>query len=255
MSAAFRIDGRCALVTGASSGLGWHFAKVLSEAGAAVALLARRRDRLEELAGQIRAQGGEAFVVTADVRERAAVEAALDEVWRDFRPVDVLINNSGIARSRALLEQTQEDWETVIDTNLSGLWWVGQGVARRMAARGAGGAIVNVASTLGIRIATSIPAYVASKAAVIHLTKAMAVELAPHRIRVNALAPGYLATELNSDFFESDAGKALLKRIPARRLADPAELDGPLLLLASDASSFMTGSTLVVDGGYAASGP
>lgn len=254
MSELSRLDGRCALVTGASSGLGWHFAQVLAGAGAAVALAARRSERLEELAALIRAGGGRAFPVAMDVRDRASVEAACARIEDEFQPIDVLVNNSGIVRTRPVLEHTADDWLEVIDTNLNGVWWVAQAVARRMAVRGGGGSIVNVASTLGLRVAAAVPGYAASKAAVIRLTEALAVELARHRIRVNALAPGYLATELNRDFLDSDKGAALLKRVPQRRLGEVAELDGPLLLLASDASSFMTGSTLVVDGGYAVAG-
>ena len=247
----FRIEGRCALVTGASSGLGRHFAGVLAAAGAAVALVARRRDLLEELADNIKAKGGRAFALDVDVRDPTAVAAAVTRIEGEFQPLDILVNNSGVTRTRPLLQQTVNDWQSVIATNLDGSWYMAQAVARAMVTRGAPGVIINIASVLGLHPAAAIPAYVASKAALIRLTEAMAIELTRHSIRVNALAPGYINTELNRSFFETDAGKALVKRIPQRRLGQLEELEAPLLLLASDASSFMTGSTLVVDGGHA----
>ena len=247
----FRIEGRCALVTGASSGLGRHFAGVLAAAGAAVALVARRRDLLEELADNIKAKGGRAFALDVDVRDPTAVAAAVTRIEGEFQPIDILVNNSGVTRTRPLLQQTVNDWQSVIATNLDGSWYMAQAVARAMVTRGAPGVIINIASVLGLHPAAAIPAYVASKAALIRLTEAMAIELTRHSIRVNALAPGYINTELNRSFFETDAGKALVKRIPQRRLGQLEELEAPLLLLASDASSFMTGSTLVVDGGHA----
>ena len=254
MTDRMRLDGRCALVTGASSGLGRHFAEVLAGAGAAVAIVARRTDRLADLAAGIAAKGGKAFPVQLDVRDPVAVAAAVADIEARFQPIDILVNNAGVTRTRPILEQTADDWRTVIATNLDAAWYVAQAVARAMVARGAPGAIVNIASVLGLHPAAGIPAYVASKAGLIRLTEAMAIELARHRIRVNALAPGYLNTELNSDFFATDAGKALIRRVPQRRLGELPELDGPLLLLASDASSFMTGSTLVVDGGHGVAG-
>lgn len=250
----FRLDGRCALITGASSGLGRHFAQVLAGAGARVAVTGRRKDRLDEVVDLIGAAGGQAFAVAIDVRDPSRIEAGLDRIIGEFSPIDILINNAGVTCSKPLLEQTAEDWRDVIGTNLDGAWLTAQAVAKRMVQRAQGGNIVNIASILGLRVVATIPAYVASKAALIRLTEAMAIELARHHIRVNALAPGYLDTDLNHDFFASETGRAMIKRIPQRRLGTLADLDGPLLLLASDASVHMTGSTVVVDGGHSIAG-
>lgn len=243
---------KSALVTGASSGLGEHFALTLARHGARVVLAARRRDRLDKLAKKIGDGGGTAFAVALDVRDPASVGAAVEAAVRVAGPLTVLVNNAGIAIDKPLLEQSEQDWNDVVETNLSGAWRVAQAVARHMAAHDAGGSIINIASIAGLRVAARIPAYVASKAGLIRLTQAMALELARHRIRVNAIAPGYIETDLNRAFFESDAGKALIKRIPQRRIGHPDDLDGALLLLASDASSFMTGSVIAIDGGHLA---
>lgn len=249
----FDVAGRCVLVTGASSGLGRHFATLLAGRGARVALAARRLDRLEKVATGIGAAGGSAFAVTMDVRERDSVRQAVERIETEFAPIDVLVNNSGTTAIGRFLDHSEEDWMTVIDTNLNGPFRVAQEVCRRMVARKAGGSIINVGSILGYRVAAAIPAYVASKGGIARLTEAMAIELARHDIRVNTLAPGYIETDLNRDFFATDAGKALISRVPQRRLGQQADLDGCLLLLASDASRFMTGSTLVADGGHSVS--
>lgn len=241
---------RTAIVTGASSGLGRHFAQTLARAGARMVLAARRVDRLEVLAGELRAQGAQAMVVELDVRDPASVEAAVGAVMRETGGIDILVNNSGVALTKPLLDLTEEDWQNVIDTNLSGAFRVARDVARTMVERKRGGAIVNIASVLGLRVAKQVIGYVASKAALIRLTEAMALELAPYRIRVNAIAPGYIATELTQEFLSSPAGEAQKKRIPMRRFGTAADLDAVLLLLASDASSFMTGSVVAVDGGH-----
>lgn len=246
----FRLDGRTALVTGASSGLGWHFAQVLSAAGAAVAVAARRTDRLEALVAQITRDGGQAQAVALDVTDAASVETALDAMaaWRGSP--DLLVSNAGVAVSKPLLAQTEADYDQVLGTNLKGAWLVGQAVARRLRAEERGGAIVNIASITGLRVAGGVAPYCASKAALLQLTQAMALELAPHGIRVNALAPGYIATELNQAFLASAAGQRLQARIPQQRFGTPADLDGPLLLLAGDGGRFMNGSVLAVDGGH-----
>ena len=247
----FKVDlsGKSALITGASSGLGRHFAEALSAAGAKVALAARRRDLVGAVSQAIKQGGGTAVAVQMDVTERASVEDAVGEAAAALGSLDILVNNAGVTANKSFLDMTREEWDRVIDTNLTGAFSVAQAAARRMQEQG-GGAIVNIASILGLRVAGHVPAYVASKAGVVQLTKAMALELARHNIRVNALCPGYMETDLNREFFASEAGQGLIRRIPQRRLGRPEELDGALLLLCSDAGSYITGATLVVDGGH-----
>jgi NAD(P)-dependent dehydrogenase (short-subunit alcohol dehydrogenase family) len=254
MNATFEVEGRHILVTGGSSGLGRHFATVLAAAGARVCLAARREHALEEVAGAIRQSGGNAQAVGMDVTASASIEAALDRAEARFGPVEVLVNNAGTAASQAAMELDEATWDKVIDTNLKGVWLTAQAAARRMVRHGVAGSIVNIASILGLRVAGGVAPYAASKAAVIQLSKALALEWARHRIRVNALAPGYIETDINRDFFETPAGQALVKRIPQRRLGQARELDGALLLLASDAGSYITGSVIAVDGGHLVSG-
>jgi NAD(P)-dependent dehydrogenase (short-subunit alcohol dehydrogenase family) len=244
------LAGRHALVTGANGSLGSHFARTLAKAGADVALTARRVDALDPLVDEIAKLGRRAVPLALDVTDAASVAQAFDHAAQALGTITIVVNNAGIAITKPLLDHTEDDWLTVIDVNLNGAWRVAQAAARHMVARGAGGSIVNVASILGLRVAAQVPSYAASKAALIQLTKAMAVELARHRIRVNALAPGYIETALNRDFFASDAGKAMIRRVPQRRIGTPDELDGALLLLASDAGSYMTGSVVTVDGGH-----
>lgn len=246
----FRLDGRTALVTGASSGLGRHFARTLAAAGAAVAVAARRVDKLESLVAEIVREGGTARAVALDVTDLASARAAFDAVaaWRGAP--DVIVNNAGVAVSRPLLEHSEADWDGVLDTNLKGTWLVAQEGARRLVAARQGGAMVNIASITGERVAGGVAPYCASKAALLQLTRAMALELAAHGIRVNAIAPGYVATELNRDFLASGAGQRLMARIPQKRFGEPSDLDGALLLLASEAGRFMTGSVIAVDGGH-----
>ena len=249
----FELDGRRALVTGASSGLGRHFARILAAHGASVALAARRVDRLEVLACEIREAGGSAHPVRMDVTDARSVETGLDAVRETLGVPDILVNNSGIARPASTLDVTEDDWTGVVGTNLEGAWRVAQGAARCMVDAGRPGTIINVLSILAFGVAGGLGPYAASKAGLLQLTRTMAMELARHRVRVNAIAPGYVLTEMNRGYFASDAGKAMTKRIPQRRIGDPSELDGALLLLASDTSSYMTGSTIVVDGGHLAS--
>lgn len=246
----FDLHGRVALVTGASSGLGRHFASTLARAGAAVALAARRADALDALAAEVVANGGRAVAVPMDVTDAASVEAGIRMAEQAIGPVDVLVNNAGIAVTKPLLEQTEADWDRVIDTDLKGAWLVAQAVARRMMQRGQGGAIVNIASILAARAVAQVPAYSAAKAGLVQLTRVMAVELARQGIRVNAMAPGYIETEINREFLQSEAGGRLIARIPQRRAGVPHDLDGALLLLASDAGRYMTGTLITVDGGH-----
>ncbi len=243
------LDGKTVLITGASSGLGQHFAKVLSGAGARVAVTARRRDRLDRLAAEITDAGGTALAVGMDVTDRGSVTAALDEIAGELAVPDVLINNAGVATGAAALDVTDDDWRKVIDTNLEGAWIVAQETARRMKDAG-GGNIINTASILGLRVSAGVAPYAISKAAVVQMTKVLALELARYQIRVNALAPGYIETDLNEGYLNSDAGQAMIKRIPMRRCGQLHDLDGPLLLLASDASGYMTGAIIPVDGGH-----
>lgn len=252
MSAAidrFRLDGRVVLVTGASSGLGTHFAQLLADAGARVALAARRTDKLQSVVDAITQAGGEARAYPLDVTSADSVRECLDAISTWGVP-DVVVNNAGVTVTRPLLEHTEEDFDHVLDTNLKGSWLVATEAARRMVAGGKGGSIVNVASILGERVAGGVASYAISKAGVVQATKAMALELARHRIRVNALLPGYVVTDLNRDFLNSEAGDKLRSRIPSRRFGELSDLDGPLLLLASDAGAAMSGATVAVDGGH-----
>lgn len=242
----FDLRGKTALVTGASSGLGAHFAQVLATAGAEVILAARRADALTELARNIETAGGKASSMRVDVTDPASIRNLADA----FGNVDILVNNAGVVRSAPALQQSEADWDAVIDTNLKGMFLIAQAAASAMRDRGRGGCIINVASILGLRQAGNVLPYAVSKAGVVQMTKALALELARFDIRVNALAPGYLDTDLNREFLETEAGKALVKRIPQRRLGKLSELTAPLLLLASDAASYMTGTVLAVDGGH-----
>lgn len=242
----FDLKGKTALVTGASSGLGAHFAQVLATAGARVILAARREQALTQVVQTIQAAGGQASPIRVDVTDPASIRDLGDTLGN----VDILVNNAGVVRNGPALEQSEADWDAVIDTNLKGMFLMAQAVGAAMRQRGQGGSIVNVASILGLRQAGNVLSYAVSKAGVVQMTKALALELARFGIRVNALAPGYLDTDLNREFLQTDAGKALVKRIPQRRLGQLSELTAPLLLLASDAASYMTGSVLAVDGGH-----
>ena len=257
MTAPFSLAGEAALVTGASSGLGRHFARTLARQGARVAVAARRIDRLEDLAAEIRSQGGEALPVALpvalDVTDTKSVAAAVATAESGIGPISILVNNAGTADDRPLLETSDADWQSVIDTNLNGAWSMARETARAMSASGVAGRIVNIVSILGLTATARVHAYAASKAGLIQLTKTLAVELARDGIRVNAIAPGYVDTELTHDLLSGPARTRLLKRVPMRRFGDFEDLDGALLLLASDASRYMTGGVLVVDGGMSLS--
>ncbi len=245
----FDLSGRTALVSGSSGGLGAHFAQVLAAAGAHVILAARRMEQLEEQATIISNAGGSCSTVALDVASAdsiAAIEAQLDKV-------DILVNNAGVVRESAALDHSEADWDAVIDTNLKGMFLLAQAAAKAMRTSGRQGSIINIASVLGLRQAAGVLSYAVSKAGAIQLTKTLALELARFGIRVNALAPGYLDTELNGEFWQSEGGKAMIKRIPQRRLGQLEDLNGPLLLLASDASAYMTGSVITIDGGHTVS--
>jgi 3-oxoacyl-[acyl-carrier protein] reductase len=245
----FNLDGSVALVTGASSGLGVRFAEVLAEHGAAVALVARRADRLAVVKARIEKSGGRAIAVGADVRDRAAMQHAFDAAEKAFGTVTVLVNNAGVVHSGRAVELAEQEWRRVLSTDLDAVFYCAQEAARRMLAAGKGGAIVNIASVLGFGVAKGVIAYATAKAAVIQLTKALALELAFKGIRVNAIAPGWIVTDLNRDYLASEQGAALKRNIPLGRFGEERDLDGPLLLLVSDAGRFVTGTTIVADGG------
>jgi NAD(P)-dependent dehydrogenase (short-subunit alcohol dehydrogenase family) len=248
MAGLFDLDGGVALVTGASGGLGRHFALTLAKAGARVAVGARRAAELQETVDLIGAAGGSALPVELDVANAAQGREAVKLVVERWGRIDVLVNNAGIIATGPALELSEAEWDQVVDTNLKGAWLMAQAVGRSMVGRG--GAIINIASILGLRVAGEVSAYAASKAALIHLTHTLAFELARHKIRVNAIAPGYIETDMNRAFFATEAGQALIKRIPQRRLGTAEDLDGALLLLASPASAYMTGAVIAVDGGH-----
>ena len=243
------LRGRVALVTGASGGLGAHFAGVLAGAGARVAVAARRVAACGAVCDAIRAAGGEAAPLPLDVADAASARAAVAAVAERWGRLDVLVNNAGIAATAPALDLAEADWDAVVDTNLKGAFLVAQAAAGVMKGAG-GGSIVNVASILGLRVAGGVAAYAASKAGLVQLTRALALEWARHGVRVNALCPGYIETDINRDFFRSEAGVAMLRRVPQRRLGRPEDLDGALLLLCSEASRYMTGAEIAVDGGH-----
>jgi NAD(P)-dependent dehydrogenase (short-subunit alcohol dehydrogenase family) len=247
---AFRLDGKVAMITGASRGLGRGFAEVLAAGGATVVLAARGVEQLAVVREDIEEAGGKAIAVQLDVRDKEQAEDAVAAAVEQAGRIDILVNNSGVAVTRRILDVSEEDWNSVLDTNLTGAWNVAQAVARQMAEDGEGGTLVNISSLLGIRTQAGVVAYSVAKAGLDHLTRVMAVELARQNIRVNSLAPGYILTDLNRAFFETEPGKALTARVPMRRLGLPDDLTGALLFLASDASKYVTGQVLVVDGGH-----
>ena len=245
----FDLTGRVALVTGASSGLGARFATVLAENGAAVALVARRADRLTALRDKIAASGGKAVALKADVLDRAAMTAAFDAAEKAFGTVTILVNNAGVAHSGRAVELPEAEWRRVLSTNLDAVFYWAQEGAKRMLAAGKKGAIVNIASVLGFGVSKGVVAYATAKAGVIQVTKALGLELAFKGVRVNAIAPGWFVTEMNRDYLSSDEGKKLTRDIPVGRFGREGDLDGALLLLVADAGSYIAGATIVVDGG------
>jgi NAD(P)-dependent dehydrogenase (short-subunit alcohol dehydrogenase family) len=247
-----RLDGKTALVTGASSGLGWRFATVLAQAGAQVAIAARRTDRLERLREEIRAAGARAHVLAIDVTDVASVRAGVREAEAALGPLDILVNNSGVSVTKRAGDIEEDDYDFVMDTNAKGAFFVAQAAGRAMIAAKRPGRIINIASVAGLRVLGQLSVYCMSKAAVVHMTRALAVEWGRYGINVNAICPGYIATEINRDYWETDAGKKLVGTLPRRRVGTPEDLDGVLLLLASEQSGFVNGAVISADDGLAA---
>ena len=250
MADLFDVSKEIILVTGASQGLGRRFARVLSMHGAAIVLAARQTAKLKSLEQEIVGQGGRAVAVQMDVTDTASIGKAIELAEAALGPVTVLINNAGIAIEKLAVDQTEADWDSVINANLKGAYFTATEIARRMIARKQEGNIVNIASVLGFGVMKFLSPYTISKAGIIQATKAMALELAGNRIRVNALAPGYIDTEMNHAFWSTPSGEKLAKRIPQRRVGAESDLDGAIMLLASSASRYMTGSVITVDGGF-----
>jgi NAD(P)-dependent dehydrogenase (short-subunit alcohol dehydrogenase family) len=250
MAGLFDVSKEIILVTGASQGLGRQFARVLSAHGAAIVLAARQTAKLKSLEDEIRTSGGRAVAVPMDVTKTASIGKAIDTAEAALGAVSVLINNAGIAIEKLAVEQTEADWDAVINANLKGAYFLATEMARRMIARKQEGNIVNVASVLGTRVMKFLSPYAISKAGIVQATRAMALEWAGNRIRVNALAPGYIDTEINHEFWSTPGGEKLTKRIPQRRVGTESDLDGAIMLLASNASRYMTGSVVTVDGGF-----
>jgi NAD(P)-dependent dehydrogenase (short-subunit alcohol dehydrogenase family) len=253
MSKRFDLSGKVALVTGASSGLGVHFARTLASAGAAVAIAARRADRLASLQAELQTAGHRVAAIDLDVQSGDSISKAFDAAEQALGSLDVVVNNAGISIVKPALEMPEQDWDAVVDTNLRGAWLVAQAAGQRWVAAKRAGTIVNIASILGLRTIGQVAPYNASKAGLIHLTRVLAMEWARYSIRVNAICPGYIETEMNSEFWKTPAGQRLIERVPQRRIGQPEHLDGALLLLASEAGSFMTGSVIAVDGGHTVS--
>ena len=245
----FDLTGRVALVTGASSGLGVRFAEVLAGQGAAVCLVARRKDRLAAVQQRIEKSGGRAVAIGADVLDRKSMTRAFDQVEKAFGTVTILVNNAGVAHANRAVDLSEEEWRRVLGTNLDAVFFSAQEAARRMLAAGKGGAIANIASVLGFGVSKGTAAYAVAKAGVIQLTKALGLELAFKGVRVNAIAPGWIVTDLNRDYLLSEQGAAIKREIPVGRFGEERDLDGALLLLVSDAGRFIAGTTIVVDGG------
>jgi NAD(P)-dependent dehydrogenase (short-subunit alcohol dehydrogenase family) len=246
MDSLFSLAGKTVLITGASSGLGEHFSTVLATAGADLVLAARRTEKLDAVAARARGLGRQVSVVQMDVADHGSIESA----FADMPAIDVVVNNAGMNVVGALDVLSESDWDAVVDTNLKGVWMVSKFAVQRWRAAKQGGNIINIASVLGLRVSGHIPAYVASKAAVVQLTKAVALDYARDDIRCNAICPGYFLTDINRDYMQSPLGEKMIKRIPYKRIGNLDELNGPLLLLASDASSYMSGSVLAVDGAH-----
>ena len=259
MSYEIDLSGRVALVTGASSGLGAQFARTLSKAGAGVVLAGRRVDKLKELRTEIEAEGGSAHVVQMDVTDKDSIAAAVAHAETEFGTIDILVNNSGVSATSRIQDVTEDDYDFVMNTNVRGAFFVAQEVGKRMLARAkgaapgsfTGGRIINIASMAGLKVLPQISVYCMSKAAVIHMTKAFAVEWGKFGINVNAICPGYIDTEINHAHWQTESGQKLIQMLPRKRVGQPQDLDAVLMLLASDQSGFVNGAIIAADDGFA----
>ena len=247
MNDIFDLTGKTAIITGASSGLGKHFAKTLASAGANLVICARRVKNLEQLKQEINA---EVLVLPLDVTSEESVLNFFSEVRNSIGSADILINNAGTSDPKKFKDLDEESWNYVLETNLNGAYRVAKNFTDALLEDRKSGSIVNIASILGLRVGINLTSYATAKAGLVQLTKSMALELARSNIRVNAIAPGYILTEINDDFFATEEGQSYIRNIPMNRLGLESDLDGILLLLSSEASSFMTGSIIAVDGGH-----
>ena len=260
MAYSIDLSGRVALVTGASGGLGAQFAKTLSQAGAAVVLASRRVDKLKDVRAQIEAVGGHAHVVELDVTDHASIKSGVAHAETEVGPIDILVNNSGVSTTQRIQEVTEEDYDFIFNTNVKGAFFVAQEVGKRMLARAKGaapgtflgGRIINIASMAGLRVLPQIGVYCMSKAAVVQMTRAMAVEWGRFGINVNAICPGYIDTEINHHHWETEQGKKLVQMLPRKRVGKPQDLDALLVMLASGESHFVNGAVIAADDGFGA---
>ncbi|WP_332774764.1 SDR family oxidoreductase [Polaromonas sp.] len=258
MAYSMDLSGRVALVTGASGGLGAQFAKTLSRAGAAVVLASRRADKLKALRAQIEAEGGDAHVVTLDVADHASVKSAVAHAETEVGAIDILVNNSGVSTTQRIQDVTEEDYDFIFDTNVKGAFFVAQEVGKRMLARArgtapgtwSGGRIINIASMAGLRVLPQIGVYCMSKAAVVQMTKSMALEWGKYGINVNAICPGYIDTEINHHHWQTEQGQKLVQMLPRKRVGKPEDLDALLVMLASGQSHFLNGAVIAADDGF-----
>jgi NAD(P)-dependent dehydrogenase (short-subunit alcohol dehydrogenase family) len=259
MAYSIDLSGRVALVTGASSGLGAQFARTLARAGAGVVLASRRIEKLKELRARIEGEGGDAHVVELDVTDHDSIKAAVAHAETEMGSIDILINNSGVSTTQRIQDVTPEDYDFVFDTNVKGAFFVAQEVGKRMLARSrgaapgsfTGGRIINIASMAGLKVLPQIGVYCMSKAAVVHMTRAMAVEWGKYGINVNAICPGYIDTEINHHHWQTEQGQKLVNMLPRKRIGSPEDLDALLVMLASDQSHFINGAVIAADDGFA----
>ena len=259
MAYSIDLSGRVAFITGASGGLGAQFARTLARAGAAVVLAARRVEKLKDLRAQIEGEGGDAHVLELDVTDLASIKSAVAHAETEVGSIDILINNSGVSTTQRIVDVTEEDYDYVLDTNTKGAFFVAQEVGKRMLARArgaapgtyTGGRIVNIASMAGLKVLPQIGIYCMSKAAVVHMTRAMALEWGKFGINVNALCPGYIDTEINHHHWQTEQGQKLINMLPRKRVGQPADLDAVLVMLCANESHFINGAVIQADDGFA----